>query len=54
MHKKEIDDDIDIEKCQNCPIPISYCDGMTRFKCGYERKDVKRYCVYDKLVGRDL
>lgn len=37
---------MDYEKCAKCTVPISYCDGMTRYKCGTERKDVKRYCKY--------
>lgn len=37
---------MDYEKCAECKIPINYCDGMTRYKCGKERKDLKSYCIF--------
>ncbi|WP_457556388.1 hypothetical protein [Candidatus Pyrohabitans sp.] len=43
---------MDLEKCENCPIPISHCDGMTRYKCGTERKDVQGHCIYDRYMRR--
>ncbi len=43
---------VDLEKCENCPIPISHCDGMTRYKCGTERKDVQGHCIYDRYMRR--
>ncbi len=36
---------MDYEKCAECSIPISYCDGLTRYKCGKEREDIERYCI---------
>lgn len=41
-------EEIDFDRCMKCRIPLSYCDGTTRYKCGKETKDVKRYCIMDK------
>jgi len=38
---------VDFKKCEECSIPVSYCDGVTRYKCGSRRKDVKAYCRYE-------
>ncbi|MEE8402675.1 MAG: hypothetical protein V3R93_02870 [Candidatus Hydrothermarchaeaceae archaeon] len=35
---------MDYEKCAKCNVPISYCDGMTRYKCGEEKKDIEKHC----------
>ncbi|MDP6612893.1 MAG: hypothetical protein QF673_02610 [Candidatus Hydrothermarchaeota archaeon] len=41
-------EEIDFDRCMKCRIPLNYCDGLTRYKCGRETKDVKRYCLMDK------
>jgi hypothetical protein len=34
------------EKCSECDIPVSYCDGLTRYKCG-KKKDVEEFCILE-------
>ncbi|GBE54790.1 hypothetical protein BMS3Bbin15_00951 [archaeon BMS3Bbin15] len=41
---------MDYTKCENCNVPVSHCDGMTRYKCGEEKKEVKKFCVYDRFM----
>jgi hypothetical protein len=36
---------IDYEKCSKCDISLNHCDGITRYKCGTKRKDVKKHCI---------
>ncbi len=31
-----------------CSIPLSYCDGLTRYRCGKETKEVEKYCAMEK------
>jgi hypothetical protein len=38
---------MDFEKCEECNIPVSYCDGMTRYKCGKKKGDVGKFCKYN-------
>ncbi len=40
-------EEIDFEKCLKCRLPLNYCDGLTRYKCGREA-NVKRHCVMDR------
>ncbi len=40
--------DIDLDKCARCDIPINYCDGMTRYKCGKDEADVEKYCRFQE------
>jgi hypothetical protein len=44
--KKKTMSEVDFEKCENCSIPVSYCDGTTRYKCGTRQKDVAGLCKY--------
>lgn len=37
---------MDYEKCAKCSIPINYCDGMSRYKCGKEEKDIEKHCRF--------
>lgn len=38
---------MDYEKCTQCNMPVSYCDGMTRYKCGEKKDDVVKFCRYN-------
>jgi len=39
---------LDFEKCEKCSIPVSMCDGLTRYKCG-KKGDVKTHCIMDRV-----
>jgi hypothetical protein len=39
--------EMDFEKCAECNMPVSYCDGMTRYKCGEKKGEVEKYCIFD-------
>lgn len=39
---------MDFEKCLSCELPLNYCDGLTRYKCGKETKNVEKYCAMEK------
>ena len=41
---------MDTSKCENCPIPVNYCDGLTRYKCGEETEEVEKFCIYEKYM----
>ena len=36
---------VDYEKCEKCTMPVSYCDGTTRYKCGSRKDDVGSHCT---------
>ncbi len=39
---------MNLDKCMKCSIPLNYCDGITRYKCGREMKDIEKYCVMEE------